>query len=262
MANETFAVDISVTERGRRRPEYTLDSDLNGEITLKDLLEWTKTALIVTADEVLRDEQGKGFDSEPIMLIDGRRGRDIRTVSPLGKIEFVARQALADILVEAYEGLIHRSKVLKGDYIKSHYVFLNGIQVATDLSSLQAWLKTEPEFKDKDTLRIVNIQPYARRLELLGVTAQRSKPKLEEKGRRHKVKTGVFFKTPNGAYQLTTRSIKAKYKQNALIKFTFLPGSSLGLAGTFKGGRRGKNSAGRPYLYPTIVFTVQERGIV
>lgn len=261
MATETFSVNLSVVERGRRRPEYTLKSDLAGEITLQDLLEWTKDALIVTADAVLRDEQKKGFDTEPVMLIDGKRGRDPRTVSPLGQIEFIARQQFGDILVEAYQGLLDRSKVLKGDYKKSHYVFFNGIQVASDIVSLQSWLSSSVEFKNGDTIRIVNIQPYARRLELLGVTAQRSRKKLEEKGRRQKVKTGIFFKIPNGAYQLTTRSIKAKYKQNAIIKFAFLPGTSMGLAGTFKGGRSGKNSAGRPYLYPTMVFTIQERGI-
>lgn len=262
MAIETFSVDISVEEKGRRRPEYTLDTDLQGEITLQDLLEWTKSTLIVTADEVLKDEQSQGFDTEPIMLIDGKRNKNILSVSPLGQIEFVGRQDFAGILLDAYQGLLDRSKVLTGRYKASHYVFLNGIQVATDLPSLQQWLNTNIEFKDNDTVRIVNIQPYGRRLELLGVTAQRSSPKIEEKGRRHKVKTGIFFKVPNGAYQLTARSMKSKYKQNVGIRFSFLPGSSLGLPGTFKGGRHGKNSAGRPYLYPTIVFTIQERGIL
>lgn len=256
-----FSVDLSVQESGKRRPEYSIDSDLNGEMTLQDLLEWTKAALIVTADQVLREEQSRGFDTDPILLVDNKRGRDPRTVSPLGQIEFVSRQSLGPILTEIYEGLLKRSKVLTGAYIKSHYVFLNGIQVANDISSLQSWLSTNPEIKDKDTIRFVNIQPYARRLELLGVTAQRSQPKLEDKGRRKKVKTGQFIKLPNGAYQLTARSIKAKYKQNALIYFKFIPGSSMGLAGTFKSGRRGKNSAGRSYLYPSIVVTVQERGI-
>lgn len=261
MVTGSFSVDISVQENGRNRPEYTLDSDLKGEITLQDLLAWTKSALIITADEVLKDEQSQGFDDFPVMLVDGRRSKNVLQVSPLGQIEFVSRQNFGDILIEAYEGLLDRSKVLTGRYKASHYVFLNGIQVATDLASLLSWLKTEPEFKNNDTLRIVNIQPYARRLERLGVTAQRTHVKREDTGRRKGIKTGKFINLPNGAYQLTTRSIKAKYKQNAIIKFSFLPGTSLGLTGTFKKGRAGKNSAGRPYLYPSITFTIQERGI-
>jgi len=257
-----FEVDIEVYEQGKKRPEYTLDSDLHGEISLTDLLKWTKTSLIVIADEVLKQEQSAGFDAKPILLVDGKRGRSVLDVSPLGSIEFVARQAFGDILLEAYNGLLRRSKVLTGRYKASHYVFFNGIQVATDLDSLRSWVNSSPTFKNKDTVRIVNIQPYGRRLELLGVTAQRSKPKLDEAGRRSGKRSGKFFKVPNGAYVLTTRSLRAKYKQNALIRFSFLPGSSLGLAGTFKSGRRGKNSAGRPYLYPTIVFTITERGLL
>lgn len=257
----TFSVDISVSENGRKRPEYAVDTDLDGEITLQDLLEWTRAALIITADEVLKDEQSMGFDQTPLLLVDGRRGKQVQNVSPLGSIQFIARQPFGDILVAGYQGILDRSKVLTGKYKSSNYVFLNGVQVATDMPSLQDWLKTSPDFKDRDTVRIVNIQPYARRLELLGVTAQRSNPKLQDKGRRKKVVTGTFVKLPNGAYQLTARSLITKYKQNVIIKFTFLPGTSLGLTGSFKGGRKGKNSAGRPYLYPSIVFTIQERGI-
>lgn len=262
MGKGTFAVDISVTEGGRRRPEYTLDSDLNGEITLQDLLEWTKATLIVTADEILKEEQSHGFDKEPILLVDNRRGKDIRLVSPLGQIEFVSRQNIGKILLEAYTGIWDRSKVLTGRYKSSHYVFLNGTQVATDLASMEKWVESNPEINDKDTVRIVNIQPYARRLELLGVTAQRSMRKREDRGRRKGQKTGHMVKIPNGAYQLTTRALKAKYKQNVLIRFTFLPGNQLGLSGTFKNGRHGKNSAGRPYLYPSMVFSIQGRGIL
>lgn len=257
-----FEVTVSAYEGGRKRAEYDLNKDLDGEFTLTQLLKWTKAALIVITDEVLKEEQAKGFDKDPIIIVDGRRGKPVKDVNPLGQIEVISRQSFGTILVEAYEGLLKRSPVLKGDYIKSHYVFLNGAQVATDMTSLQLWLKSNPTFKEGDILRIINIQPYGRRLELLGVTAGRQRPKLEEKGRRKGERTGVFYKTPNGAYQLTARSIKSKYKQNALIRFSFIPGSSFGLSGSFKGGRAGKNSAGRPYLYPSLIFTIQERGIV
>lgn len=253
-------VEMTIQEGGlvNEKQAYLRDS----EMELADLLEWTKTQLIVVADSVLREEQDKGFDKEPILLVDGRRGKHPKDVSPFGQIEFVARQQMSDMIRETYVGLMRRSPVKTGRYIASHFVFHNGIQVANDYSRLERWLATNPEFNNKDTVRIVNIQPYARRLELLGVTSSRTQMRREDRGRRHKKKTGTLVKLPNGAYQLTVRAIKAKFKQNSIIRFTFLPGSSLGLSGTFKGGRGGKNSSGRPYLYPTIVFTVQERGIL
>ena len=259
-----FSVDLSVTENGRNKPEYTIDSDLNGQVTLQDFLNFTKQALIITADQVLKEEQSRGFDKEPILLIDGKKGKSPLSVNPLGEIEFVARQSFGTVLIDSYECLLKRSIVLKGTYIASHFVTYNGVQVATDLGSLQRWLTTSPPFKNGDTIRIVNIQPYARRLELLGVTAQRQQTSRRDLGKKKgsKKPLGTIIKVPNGAYQLTYRSIKAKYKQNVKIRFNFLPGSSVGLKGNFKSGRRGKNSAGRPYLYPTLVFDIDERGIL
>lgn len=254
-----LSVEMTVQEGG-----LVIDSHgylRDSEIELEDLLKWTKSQLIVIADKALREEQADGFDKEPIMLVDGRRTKNILDVSPLGQVEFVARQQFGDILLESYNALLELSKVLTGQYKASHYVFQNGIQVATDLASLSSWVKTAT-FQDKDVIRIVNIQPYARRLELLGVTSTRQQARRDDPGRRKGKKTGTLIKVPNGAYQLTYRRIRAKYKQNALIRFTFLPGSALGLSGSFKGGRRGKNSAGRPYLYPTLVFTLQERGMI
>lgn len=264
---QAFSVDIQVTENGRRRPEYTLDTDLDGDLTLQELLAFTKSALIITADQILKEEQDNGFDKQPVLLVDGRRSKAPSDVSPLGSIQFVARQPFGDILLAAYQGLLDRSKVLTGKYKASHYVFQNGKQVASDLPSLQSWLAGSPEFEDRDTIRIVNIQPYGRRLELLGVSAQRSNPRTRDKGSRKKVVTGTLVKIPNGAYQLTARALISKYKQNVLIKFAFIAGNELGLSGSFHGKKNSKvrsrkNSAGRPYLYPSLVFTIQQRGIV
>jgi len=255
-----FQVAMHTTRRGKTT--YAVESE-GGEMDLQDFLEFTKTALIITADAVLTEEQNRGFDKFPLFLVDGKRNRDVRAVSPLGQIEFVARQAMQEMVLEAYQGILNRSKVLTGKYKSSHYVFFKGVQVATDLESLQKWFKSEPQFKDGDTLRIVNIQPYGRRLELLGVTAGRSAKKFDYKERKKKGGGSIVhkLKIPNGAYSLTTRSIKSKYKQNATIKFSFLSGAEMGLTGAFKTGRKGKNSVGRPYLYPTIIFRVQERGI-
>lgn len=260
MVTQTFSVDLTVTENGRKSPQYFLGSDLSGEITLQELLEFTKSSLIIIADEVLREEQGAGFDKEPVTLVDGKKNRDIRVVHPLGQIEFISRQSFDTIILDAYNALLELSKVKTGRYKSSHYVFHNGKQVATDLTSLGIWLKSAPEFQERDTIRIVNIQPYARRLELLGVTSTRSKQTKRAKKKQGQP-TGTIVNVPNGAYQLTYRRVRYKYKNNVFIRFSFLQGSQLGISGNF-GAQWGKKRGGRPYLFPTLVFGFQSAGVL
>lgn len=260
MSNFNFTVDLSVTENGRKRPEYTLDTDATGEMSLMDFLEYVKAHLIVVSDSVLREEQANGFDRKPVVVVDGRAGKPVSSVSPFGKIEFVSKASMNEILLETYDGILGRSPVLTGLYKSSHYVFLNGKQVATDRPSLEAWLKTNPAFQENDLIRFVNIQPYARKLERLGVTNQRQKSRTVQKKDKRTGETKIRALQPNGTYFLTARAIRAKYKRNSVIKFTFISGGNLGLSGSFKSGRRGRNSSGRAYLYPTIVISVQESG--
>lgn len=261
-----FSVDVSVSESGRKRPEYTLNTDLDGSVTLVDLLEFLQTSLIVTADEVLSEEQAKGFDKNPVILVDGSSSKPLVNVSPLGTIEIVARADMDDIITDTYAGIVGRSPVKTGRYKSSNYVFLNGKQVATDTESLNAWLKTNPDFQDEDIVRFVNIQPYARKLERLGVTADKQVSRSVRRtksfvvdGQKYSAADGVKLNQPNGVYFLVARSIRAKYKRNSIIKFSFITGENLGISGNFKIGRRGK--PGRTYLYPTITISVQESGV-
>ncbi len=253
-----FEVGVLVEESGRRRPEYVLDTDLNGEITLKDFLEFTKSTLIITANEVLREEQNSGFDKNPVVTVDGNPSKSVASVHPLGQIEFTKRADMREVLMETYQGILGRSPVLTGRYKSSHYVFLNGTQVANSLSSLESWINSNPVFEDKDLIRFVNIQPYGRKLERLGVTAQRQQSRTVRSRDKKRAAEGHRVLAPNGTYFLTARAIRAKYKRNSLIKFTFISGSSLGISGSFKVGRGGK--PGRAYLYPTIIISVREGG--
>lgn len=251
-----FAVDIKVEEAGKNKPEYSIDTDLNGEVSLADFLDFTKLTLKLTALDILKEEQQLGFDKKPVTIVDGTPNKSIEQVSPLGSIEYVARADLNEVILETYRALLDKSKVDTGTYIRSHYVFLNGTQVANDLPSLTSWLASNPTFEQKDFIRFVNIQPYARKLERLGVTAQRS----QQRSRKHKKGEGGTFKVPNGTYYLTARAIRSRYKRNSVIKFTFISGHDLGISGSFRNKKSGK--PGRPYLYPTIVISVQENGIL
>lgn len=250
-----FSVEMTIQEGGlvRENRAYLRDN----KVELADLLAWTKEQLIIIADVVLREEQARGFDKEPIMIVDGRRGKPITAINPWGQVEFVSR--LADVgepILYAYEALLELSKVLTGAYKSSHVVALNGVQIAASLRELEVWMAYKNmDIKDGDIFRIVNTQPYARRLELLGVTSTRQQARRDDPGRRRGKRTGSTIKVPNGAYQLAYRRVRAKYSKQIQISFNFLPGTSLGLSGSFKTGK--KSSAGRPYLYPALSFRVK-----
>lgn len=259
-----LSVEMYVQEKGfvNISKGYLRDS----HIELEDILKWTKSQLILISDQVLHEEQLKGFDKKPVVVVDGRTNKKPIDVSPLGQIEFISRKNVGDIILAAYDMLTKLSPVDTGLYKSSHYVFLNGVQVATDLSTLEAWTKNNPQIKDNDVLRIVNIQPYGRRLELLGVTSKRQQSRRVEKKRKG-VGTGVMMKRPNGAYQLTYSRMRSRFKNNIGIFFRFIPGSQLGISAYFKKGRKterpgNKTSAKRTYLYPSLVFKVGKGGLL
>jgi len=264
-----FTVEIDVRENGRKSPQYDVSTDLTGELTLAELLDFTKQSLIIVSHEVLNEELAAGFDPKFKTVVDGRVNKKVENVNPLGSIEFHSRRDMKEIILATYNGILSRSKVKTGRYIRSHYVFLNGTQVAIDLPTLESWLATNPAFDDKDFIRFVNIQPYARKLERLGVTAQRTNIRTQ-KSRDERGRSGTHILAPNGTYFLTCRSIRRLYKRNSVIKFGFISGSNLGLSASFKtqasgarGGARGKIKRGaRTYLYPTITISVAESGVL
>lgn len=259
----SFAVTIEVTEGGKKAPQWALDSDLNGQATLADILNFTKQSLIVISDTALKEEQAKGFDKKPKLLVDNNPSKQVGQVSPLGSIEYVARQSARAILLFAYKAILERSKVVTGEYIKSNVVTFNGFQVATDLSSFETWLASNDNFQDKDIIRFVNTAPYARKLERWGVTAQRTRAKVVKKDRRRQTVFRNTMQVPNGTYALSYRAIKGKFKGNSSIRFEMLPGNLLGIGSGFDGKRRvfaNGHGKGRPYLYPTISIQLAQVG--
>lgn len=254
----SIGVEVHVEEGGLVREGLGI-TDLNGEISLAELLFFTKQSLIVVADQVLAEEQAAGFDKTPVVLVDGKQGKSLFDVNPLGQIDFVSRASMSDILQFTYQTLLEKSPIWTGRYKASHYVFWNGNQVATDQASLEAWLKTNPEFGDKDLIRFVDIQPYARKLERMGITEGKQKTRTTKSRDKRKAARGVRVLQPNGVYYLTSRAVRNKYKQNSIIQFDFITGSSLGITGSFASSQ-GKKS--RTYLYPSITISVQETGVV
>lgn len=254
-------LQVEVTEKGKNSPKWDLNGDLSGAITFEDLLQFSKSALISITDQVLREEQARGFDPNPLFIVDGKPNKRVIDVKPLGKIQVIARTNIDELLLWAFEGVVQRSPVLTGTYSVSHVVYWNNTPVASDLFTLRNWLKGTPAFKPTDKITIVNVQPYARRLERLGVTNVRQKSRTVKSRDRKKAAVGSRVIAPNGAYFLTYRSVKYKFKFNAGIRFTFISGSSLGLSASFKSASNvKKNKTARAYLYPAIVISLNDTG--
>lgn len=254
----SIRIEESYSINGQKvRARSSIKDDLDGHLTLAELLAYTKQVLIITGDTILKEEQARGFDKNPVVVVDNIVGKSVEDVKPFGKLDYVSRADMGDIIHETYQRLTDLSPVLTGKYKSSNFVFLNGEQVATDPSSLSSWIDSNPEFKQSDLIRFVNIAPYARKLERLGVTAQRTQSRSEKSSDKRRAARGVRVLVPNGDYFLTARQIRSKYKRNSIIRFEFISGGQLGIQGNFA-ARRGK--PGRAYLYPSITISVQESG--
>lgn len=250
----TANVTVNVKENGKSPNKYSLMADLDGEVTLAQLFKFTKGALIGIATDALKEEQGFGFDKKPLTLVDGKPNRDINDVNPLGKIQYIARQDLAEIITYAYDAVFARSpRGRKGQYVSSNLVTYNGVQVANSPSSLKSWLDGK-SFQDKDKIRITNATPYARKLELQGVRFGVVRRRFGKPGKKGYVSSTTNaagqVRKPNGAYTIAAKAIKAKYGRNTFIKYELMLGSDLGLTGVRKTGF----DIGRPYVYPSILI--------
>lgn len=251
-----FSVNIEVKENGRKAPKYTLESDINGEVTLETLFAFTKGALQTIAYSVLSEEQAKGFPKNPVTLVDGDHNKKIENVFPLGRIEFLKQVELDKILLLIYETLLERSPVLTGAYKSSHVVSYNGKQIANSMDSLKSWLKSNPDITDKDKIRFVDTQFYAGKLERYGKTNenQGGDPNYREVKRKDKkTKLPMMVKKPNGAYYIAARTAKRLYGKNVYITFEWQPGANLGLPKYA--------NARHDYVYPTILVYIFKSGL-
>ena len=261
MGAENFSVKMSIIEKGKKAPTYRIEEDMDGQKTLEDLFRYTKNALINISEIALKEEQIKGFDKKPVLVVDNKFNRPVEEVSPLGKIQYIARASAKKLILYAYTTILQRSKVVTGEYFKNNWVFFNGNVVAKNILELERWLETRTSFEQKDKIRFVNMAPYARKLERLGVSKGSTTRKYRKPKKHEKRRGTLSVLAPNGTYALSTRAIKQKFKNNSFIKFELMQGSSIGLVG--KGRTYGKRSLtpGRPYLYPTILIYLVEAGI-
>lgn len=271
-----FSIEVKVTDnqKGARPRQFVRDFD--GKQTLKDMAKTFKENHIIIAREVLREEQAKGFDKNPRVRIDNKFDRPLGVLKPFGKVEYFAKVDVSFALINIYEELERRSPVVTGTYRRGNVLLYNNVVVGDSLSQVKRFLLSLSKgkgFSENDIFLFVNVRPYARKLEYLGIrrgVSGKSKGRNFSGGSKSRKRRsdGIRLKVPNGTYFLTHRLARRKFKQLAKsIKFSFIPGnnslfsvsSSGGLRTTFAGGRKG--AAGRPYLYPSIKITLSGKGI-
>ena len=276
-----FEFKIQVIEKGKPS-RFVLDPIEEEQTSFEELLKYTKESLIRISTEVLAEEQARGFDKNPVTIVDNKFNAPIESVNPLGKIEFAAAQSLEEIALHIFDSIEKRSKVDTGLYKKYNIVAMNGVVIALNRNELVDYFKNNPTSRPGDKLRFINATPYARKLERYskysgksgsGVKWRKSTDKKGRSGilRPYKTKDGVkealHVLAENGTYYLSARSALNKYKRNAFIKYESLPGNYLGIENLVIIGSNGKplrrtyKKQGTPYLYPTILVYVHETGI-
>lgn len=260
MGELKFDVTMTVTEKGRKAPKYTLESDSKGQVSLKEFLEWQRQTLITVALEVLKEEQDKGFTRKPVVAVDNRKNKNVTDVNAFGKIEFFSQVSGTKLIELTYKHIMRTSKVVTGQYKASHRVLLNKQIVADSETSFNKWIASNPVLNENDEVVFINLAPYARRLERLGVTAQRQQNRKVNYRGKDKNATKPKVLAPNGVYYLAYRAVGRKFKNHARITFRMVSGDRYGISGKFKRQGKGKQSAGRSYLYPAIMIKFTDPG--
>lgn len=264
-------INIAVTEgtirngqltRGAR--DWSIKGDINGEITHAQLLWMLKDALIGISKQALSEELAKGFDKDHLTLVDGRPNVPLEAVSPVGKIQFIARYEFKEICLEIMRQLQARNPdSFTGQYGKSHAVLVDGKYVAGSLDELESFLENYEGDVPREIV-FFNLMPYARKLETNAVS--NPLPNHKKAGiRSKKNRDNVMVKQPNGAYYLTYRAVSSKFrirrKTGMTLKYQLVFGADLKFPLPDIDAKTGKKhyrtyktgkTIGRPYVYPAI----------
>lgn len=212
-----------------------------------ELMTWVEGSIqgfqIEVAEEVLRKEVGKGFTNTPTVITDGRPRLDYHAVKPFGRIEFIAAPDMHDAVLWAREQLIALSPVgpgVHGHYRDNHWILING-QGVEGRAADQALLA----YKPGDRVQIVNIKPYARKIE--GKRANRRK--------QWKRRRGLSRQSPNGVYRVVQQMVVQRWSRTVFVDFKLQAleiGGEMARAGFFK-----QTSASGYYTYPVLSFFIK-----
>jgi hypothetical protein len=209
--------------------------------TTAETVKWISGSIealtIATAEEVLKREVAAGtFTTTPTVVTDRVVGRDYREVKPFGRIEFIARPELRVAVAWALEQIRRLSPVASGRYRDSHVVLLNGQGLTS--SRLDQLDRAKPG----DRVQIVNVQPYARKIE-----GQRANRRKQWKGRR-----GMSRQAPGGVYRVVYALLQQRYGRTVFVDYRLERLSIGDVEGRSSAARL--RSKGGFYTYPVLQF--------
>lgn len=199
--------------------------------------QWVQRVTRETAMSALREEVARGFDSEPVVVTDGVPRRDPDLVRPYGRIEWIARQNMADIVLWALNELWKRSPILTRRYINSHTVMVNNVSVGANMAA--ALRATKPG----DRVQIVNPQPYAKKIE--GRAASRKRGISGQRGQSRQA--------PQGVYRVVHRLAVQRYGRSVFVDFKYVKLDT----GAKVWSRQGSRRVQRDAVYPALQFFIK-----
>ena len=238
--------------------------------TVEEFFEFVQGNLVLVAKELLKQEQDAGrFPKEEyITIVDNKVNGKEENVKPLGKIEYVSKlEDISEVIIDIFKFVDERSPTRSGYYKSMNILMYNGKVVAKGTAEVISFFNTPRDFTGSDRFRIINLAPYARKLENLGIkkgTRGKTVGKNYKSYRTKRNSKGNRVRVPNGAYWLAKNTARRTYPQlKNNIKFSYIPVSS-NIAKTQNTRSFTPNSfkfatgkgKGRPYLYPSITITV------
>lgn len=162
-------------------------------------------------------------------VVDGIKGAAEENVRLGGTIVYlfqIGGQSMAEAVRSALDLVRRLSPKLTGRYRDTHRVLVNGFEISTaNPEALDA-------LKETDIVAVVNLQPYARRIE-----------------------RGWSKQAPNGVYEVAAGMLKSRFGNLLKIGFTYdrYPGFGAGKFQT-KRGRKAPLSVKRSEQFPTILL--------
>ena len=220
---------------------------------------WVLEKTVELAYSELRDAvDHEGFDNRPTVVVDNRPRAPIESVKPFGKVVFVSKPIMAEVVRWALTELQKRSPVLTGRYASSHVVMIDGQEVQGDIWGALA------NIKQTSRVQIVNFQPYARKIET-NRSAKRGKKK----------RAALSSQAKGGVYQPVLRALVTRYSKSMFFDFKYVKLPALGVKvwGDQGGGRR-KSKIGqallgnhkrtrvrRDQVYPALQFFIKPTGL-
>ena len=228
--------------------------------------EHVQAITISVAKQALREEQARGFDRQPLTIVDRRPNLPFEAVRPFGRIEIIERVEMGEIIEFIFRKLHEKSPVgdidsrpgHPGFYRNSHFITVNGNMVTAEN------VKNINYNPERDTVRFVNAAIYARKIEGIYTASRFNKKtrKQENKGKWHTL--GWSPQAPKGVYRVVARMAKQKYGKNAAIRYTVM---RLSVGGAqvrrwYKSGKKLRRFEMTDQVYPVIELSPRKGGII